>query len=104
MTKTAGSVEPGTAANPPAGPPDSGPFKRPPIVSPRGGVKKRLGIPVAMNTGIRHPQQQQQRGRGTNFGRGRAAFQQNRFRYANAVINGNRNGIKCVLSSISRLY
>jgi len=77
---------------------NGGPFKRPPIVSPRGGgIKKRLGIP---NASLRQQQQMQhtqhvpQRGR-DHYGRGRAAFQQNhnRFRYANAVINGGRNGM-----------
>ena len=99
MTKTTTSPEPGSAPlAPTAGPSgESGPFKRPAdAASPRGGgIKKRLGIPATLagpqnNVGARFPN----RGR-VNYGRGRTAFQQhqNRFRYANAVINGNRNGI-----------
>ena len=67
------------------------------MVSPRGGgIKKRLGVPNSLPRQQQQMQQQyQQRGRDhDHFGRGRVAFQQNqnRFRYANAVINGGRNG------------
>ena len=101
MTKTATSPEPGSAPfTSDAGPSDVGPFKRPAVASPRGGgIKKRLGIPAAVagsnNAGARFPN----RGR-VNYGRGRTAFQQhqNKYRYAHAVVNGNRNGI-CFLSA-----
>ena len=103
MTKTASPIEPGTApvasnsgisvaSNGPGG---SGPFKRPLVVSPRGGgIKKRLGVPGPGGPTPRQHFNPQQHQRGhPYYGRGRAAFQQNqnRFRFVKTV-NGNKNG------------